>query len=110
MKAGERLSRETAYTVPAKAPQTTAAVLRRTAMSAVRRRFRHLRAFRVHEPAAARQVMGKALKDMPKADLVFVATRRRTTPAVGPRTPPRIDGLLAYQVDGQIVTRLVESR
>ncbi|MGD9906302.1 MAG: hypothetical protein AB7U83_22750 [Vicinamibacterales bacterium] len=110
MTAGERLSRETAYTVPAKAPRQAAAVLRRTAMASLRRRFAHVRAFRVHEPAVARQLTGKALRDMPKAELVFVATKRRPTPAVGPRTPPRIDGLLAYQVDGEIVTRLVESR
>jgi len=110
MKAGERLSRETAYTVPAKSPQKVAAVMRRPGLAAARRRFKHLRAFQVHEPAAARQVMGKALKTMPKAQLVFVATRQRRTSATGPTTPPRIEGLLAYQVNGEVVTRIVESR
>lgn len=111
MQAGERLARETAYTVPAKSPQKAAAAMRRTALAAARRRFTHMRAFQVHEPAAARQAMGKALKAMPKAQLVFVATKRRKTAARGPATPPpRIEGLLAYQVNGEVVTRLVESR
>jgi hypothetical protein len=79
-------------------------------MAGVRRRFKHVRMFQVHEPAAARAVMGKALKTMPKAQLVFVATKRRKTPATGPTTPPRIDGLLAYQVNGEMVTRIVVSR
>lgn len=110
MTAGERLSRETAYTVPAKSPQKAAAVLRRASMAGMRRRFKHVRMFQVHEPAAAKAVMGKALKTMPKAQHVFVATKQRGTPTTGTKAPPHIDGLLAYQVNGEVVTRIVVSR
>jgi hypothetical protein len=110
MKAGERLSRETAYTVPAKSPRKSTATLASKAWAGVRKRFSHVRMFRVYEPPDARRVSGKALKTMPKAEQVFVATRRRKTPATGPTTPPRIDGLLAYRVDGQLVVRTVVSR
>lgn len=110
MKAGERLSRETAYTVPAKSPRKAAAVLRRKSLTGIRRRFKHVRMFEVHEPAAAKAVAGKALRTMPKAQHVFVATKRRTAPAAGTKAPPRIDGLLAYQVNGEVVTRIVVSR
>jgi hypothetical protein len=111
MKAGERLARETAYTVPAKSPRTAAAVLRRKALAGVRRRFTHVRMFQVHEPAAARAAMGTALKTMPKAQHVFVATKQSRTPPPGAKAPPpRIDGLLAYQVNGEVVTRIVVSR
>jgi hypothetical protein len=110
MKIGERLSRETAYTVPAKPSRKSTATMTSKALAGVRRRFSHVRTFRVHEPPDARRVSGKALKTMPKADQVFVATKRRTTPASGPTTPPRIDGLLAYRVNGQLVVRTVVSR
>ena len=102
MKAGERLSRETAYTVPAEARRAgRTATLRSKALAAVRRRFTHVRA--VPGPRAGRPPQGSSgrrLKTMPKAEQVFVATRRRQTPATGPNTPPRIDGLLAYRVNG----------
>ena len=110
MKAGERLARETAFTVPAKSPRRAAAMLRRTALAGVRRKFKHVRVFQVQEPAAARAVMGKALKAMPKAQLVLVATKQSRTPARGIKPPPRIEGLLAYQVNGEVVTRIVVSR
>jgi hypothetical protein len=111
MKAGERLGRETAFTVQAKSPRAAAAVLRRKPLAGVRRRFKHVRMFQVQEPAAARAAMGKALKAMPKAQYVFVATKQsRKTPVRGVKAPPRIDGLLAYQVNGEIVTHLVVSR
>jgi hypothetical protein len=110
MKAGERLGRETAFTVPARSSRTAAAVLRRKALAGVRRRFKRVRVFQVQEPAAARAAMGKALKTMPKAEHVFVATRQVRTPARGVKAPPRIDGLLAYQVNGEVVTQIVVSR
>jgi hypothetical protein len=110
MKAGERLARETAFTVPAKSPRTAAAVLRRKALAGVRRRFKHVRMFQVHEPAAARKGMGKALKTMPKARHVFVATKQSRTPVRGAKAPPSIEGLLAYQVNGEVVTQIVVSR
>lgn len=105
-KTGERLARETAYTVPAKGARLPAS----KQFASARKRFRHVLAFRVHEPPVERGPIGKAMKAMPRAKRVFVATRRRKTAAQGAKIPPRYDGLLAYEVNGQLVTCTVVSR
>ena len=70
-------------------------------------RFGKLRLFKVQEPAEARQAVGKALGDMPRAKQILIATRRRR--AAGPgRT--RIDGLLLYAVNGNMVACHLVSR
>jgi hypothetical protein len=105
MKAGQRLAAESAYTVP----RGEAAGAGGAALAQARRRFKHVRVFEVREPAVARKVAGKALARMPKARRVFVATKRRHPPtAVAPT--PSYDGLLAYEVSGTVVTRLLQSR
>ena len=106
MKAGQRLAKETAYTVPR---GKAAARAGGQAMSKVRRRFKHVRVFEVREPAASRRVVGKALTTMPKARRVFVATRRRSKPTAANPTPA-IDGLLAYEVNGTVVSIVLQSR
>jgi GNAT superfamily N-acetyltransferase len=110
MKAGERLSRECAYTVPVRSARRVAGALRTKALAAANRRFGHVRVFQVHEPAVKRApAAGKALRAMPKARHVFVATKQRGTSASDTATP-RVDGLLAYEVNGTLVTRLLQSR
>jgi hypothetical protein len=69
-----------------------------------------VRVFQVHEPAVKRApAAGKALRAMPKARHVFVATKQRGASASDTATP-RVDGLLAYEVNGTLVTRLLQSR
>lgn len=97
MKSGERLARETAYTVRATPAQSRNA-LKRKALADARKRFPHVRVFEVREPAADRKVTGKALAAMPRAREVFVAVRHLRDGAT-----PRLEGLLAYQVNGQLV-------
>jgi hypothetical protein len=97
MKAGERLSRETAYTVPARKTRARGA-LQRKSLAGPRRRFSHVRVFEVREPAGAAKVTGKAVSSMPKAKNVFVALRR-----LPDGTTKRLEGLLAYDVNGQLV-------
>lgn len=110
MRDGERLSLETAYTVPARSAARAARALRDKAVAAARRRFKHVRLFQVRAPALPNESAGKAvLASMPKAQNVFVATRRRKLAATGPATR-RYDALLAYQVGGNLVTRLLVSR
>ena len=108
-KMGERLSRESSYTVPARSAKATAGALRSKRLASATRRFKHVRMFHVHEPAATRTPSSKALKAMPKARRVFVATRQRKSAASADKTP-RIDGFLAYEVNGQLVTRSLVSR
>lgn len=105
MKAGQQLAKECAYTV---ARGKATARSGGKALAGVRRRFARLRVFEVHEPAASRRLVGKALANMPKARQVFVATKRRR-PAPGDRTP-RLDALLAYEVNGTLVTLALESK
>ena len=99
MKAGERLSRETAYTVPARRTRggRQAASARRWPACAGGSSTCAL--FEVREPPRRRRVVGKALTTMPKA-----AAGLRGHPRAGRRPPARarrrIDGLLAYQVNG----------
>jgi GNAT superfamily N-acetyltransferase len=101
MKAGERMARETAYTVRATETQTKNA-LKRKALKGARKRFTHLRVFEVREPSVDGKAIGKALGDMPKAREVFVAVRRLPAGSKGSKTC-RLEGYLAYQVDGQLV-------
>jgi hypothetical protein len=100
MKAGNRLARETAYTVPATAPQSKRA-LKGKGLADARKRFKHVRVFEVHEPAGAPKAVGKALAGMPRAQEVFVAVRRMQGGDTG--TTWRGEGLLAYRVNGQLV-------
>jgi GNAT superfamily N-acetyltransferase len=109
-KAGERLSRESSYTVPARSAAAAAGALRSKGLASATKRFRRLRMFQVHEPKAARMVSSKALKEMPKATRVFVATRRRKPATPGAKERRIFDGLLAYQVNGQLVTLTLVSR
>lgn len=109
MKSGARLGRETAYTSPARTTATTTRVLKQSILSASGRRFKHVRLFEVHEPAAARKVAGKALRDMPKAQHVFVATRRHRQRA-SETSNRRFDGLLAFEVNGNMVEIILVSR
>lgn len=106
MKAGAQLSRQTAYTVLSTRPARPAMSASKV-IAAARRRFTRIRRFEVREPAAARQVTGKAFSAMPKARHVFVATRRR--PRSRTQTP-RIDGLLVYEVNGSVVEINLVSR
>jgi len=103
-KSGTRLGRESAYTVPVSA---TAPSAFRTRANAVKGRFGKLRLFKVQEPAEARQAVGKALGDMPRAKQILIATRRRRASGPG-RT--RIDGLLLYAVNGSMVECHLVSR
>jgi hypothetical protein len=98
MKTGQRLGRETAFTVKSKRGGGTQA----KALSAARRRFKNLRSFTVHEPAAARQSVGKALSSMPHATHVFVAMKPRRK-SMQTRNVPIFDAFLAYQVKGEMV-------
>jgi hypothetical protein len=107
MKAGERLSRECAYTVPAAKSRSAGAIRSKALSSATRRQFKNVRVFTVHEPAAAKKTVGKALSSMPKATLVYVATKRRPDPTTKRRV---FDALLAYQVNGNIVEIKLVSR
>jgi len=109
MKAGERLSRSSAYTVPAKRSGGAGALFRSKAFSSAKRRFKNLRLFRVFEPAAARTMLGKSTSSMPRAERVFVATRRRKARASSPDTA-RYEGFLAYEVDKGIVECRLVSR
>ncbi len=97
MKTGQRLGRETAFTVQSKRGGTQA-----KALSAARRRFKNLRRFTVHEPAAARQSSGKALSSMPHATHVFVAMKPRRK-SMQTRNVPIFDAFLAFQVKGEMV-------
>jgi hypothetical protein len=101
LKTGERLARETAYTVPASPAQRKNA-LKRKALKGARKRFTHVRVFNVREPRAGRKVAGKAFGRMPKARKVFVATRPLHGRG-GTVNPRRREGLLAYEVNGQLV-------
>lgn len=108
MKAGERLARESAYTVPTPKSKR-GGVLKSKALSSARKRFKNVRVFTVHEPAAAKKNVGKALSSMPKAKHVFVATKRRADSGTERKT--RIyDAFLAYQVDGNVVEINLVSR
>ena len=107
MKAGERLSRECAYTVPATKSKRAGAIRSKALSSTLRRQFKNLRVFTVHEPAAAKKTVGKALSAMPKANLVYVATKRRPDSTTHRKV---FDALLAYQVDGNIVEIKLVSR
>ena len=109
MKAGERLSRECCYTVPAQASGTAGAVFRGKALVPARRRFKNMRVFYVHDPAAAKTLVGKASSGMPQAKHVFVATRRRKATASSPDTA-RYEGFLAYEVGTSLVERKLVSR
>jgi hypothetical protein len=100
MKSGQQLAQETAYTVQATGSQASGA-LKRKAVSRVRKQFKHLRVFKVHEPSAARKVGGKALGEMPKAREVFVGLRRVKGKSTFKGT--RLEGFLGYQVSGQLV-------
>jgi hypothetical protein len=108
MKAGERLSQECAYTVAA-GKSARGGALRSKALSSARRRFKNLRVFTVHEPAAAKTSAGKALSSMPKATRVFVATKKRAA-SMAQRKTPVFDGFLAYQVNGNLVEIKLVSR
>jgi hypothetical protein len=104
MKAGQRLAKEAAFTVPRglASPSVVSKAVPRG-----RRRFNRVRVFEVREPAAAKRIVGRALATMPKARRVFVATRRRPSPTAG---TPAIDGLLAYEVGGTLVSIVLQSR
>jgi hypothetical protein len=107
MKAGERLSRECAYTVPSSKGRPPRASANPVVKSA-RQRFKNLRRFDVREPVAGRQTMGKAVQEMPKATHIFVATRKlRSSPRSG---SPLFEGLLIYQVNGNAVEIKLVSR
>jgi len=104
MKAGAQLSHETAYTVPSSRAGGGGVP---KSMKAASRRFKKIRRFEVREPAAARHVTGKAFTEMPKARHVFVATRQRKDSKA---KTPRVDGLLAYEVNGNVVEINLVSR
>jgi hypothetical protein len=106
LKAGQRLAKESAYTVPRGKAAPAAGG---KALAQARRRFKHVRLFEVREPAVARKVAGKALTTMPKARRVFIATRRRQAPTAAVPTPA-YDGLLAFEVNGTVVMRILQSR
>ena len=109
MKSGQRLSRSSAYTVPAMQSGGARAPLRNKALSSAKRQFKNLRLFRVQEPAEVKTTVGKATSGMPRAKHVFVATRRRKATAEFPNTP-RYDAFLAYEVDKNIVECRLVSR
>ena len=98
MKSGERLARETAYTVAA-SPTRGRNALKRKGLVAARSRFKHVRVFEIREPAVDRKAIGKALSEMPKAREVFVAVRHLRAEG----QTPRLEGFLGYQVNGQLV-------
>jgi hypothetical protein len=106
MKTGQRLSRDCAYTVPAKRPREAASAAKQLPASS-RERFKNVLRFDVHDPAADSKAVREALSEMPKATRVFVATRRR---AAQPTKAPQIVALLAYEVDGSLVERRLVSR
>jgi hypothetical protein len=108
MKTGERLGRESAYTVPVGKARRAAGALRARALAGVRRRFKHVRVFEVREQGADRRALGKTMAAMPQAERVFVATRRRDHG--DPAATPRLEGLLAYAVNGSLVQMTLLSR
>jgi Peptidase family C25 len=109
LKTGERLSRQTAYTVPAGRASRARAAVRSKVTKTLARRFKHIRKFEVREPAAGRESAGKALSSLPKAETVFVATKQRKE-TLRTRKTPVVDGLLMYQVDGNLVEIKLVSR
>lgn len=109
MKTGERLGRESAYTVPGIRSTEAGARAKKRALKRVKGRFPHLRLFEVREPAAGGRSFGKTLDAMPKATRVFVATRQLPASA-SPAKSRRLEGLLVYEVDGNMVEINLVSR
>jgi Peptidase family C25 len=109
MKAGERIGRETSFTVQVRSAQRAAGALRNKALATAKKHFRHVRVFQVKEPPAERRAAGKALRDMPKATTVFIATKQRRH-ATSDTSTARVDGLLVYQLNGSFVEIALVSR
>jgi hypothetical protein len=106
MKAGQRLARDCAYTVPAKRPKEPASAVKQLP-AADREGFKNVLRFDVHDPTADSKAVREAMAEMPKARRVFVATRRREAQ---PTKAPQLEGLLAYEVDGSVVEIKLVSR
>ncbi len=107
MKAGEHLSKSCAYTLPTHKPHQAQQSLAKQALGLGSKGFRHVRVFSVVEPTPQRKSAGKAMATMPKASHVFVATRRRGRARSG---TPRLEGLLAYWVNGNTVQIRLHSK
>ena len=97
-----------AYTVPAQVPQTAAGCWEQGAG----RRAPPLQA-RAHVPGARagrRQGGGGQGAEDDAQGPARVRGHQAAGAAPRPKAPPRIDGLLAYQVNGELVARIVVSR
>jgi hypothetical protein len=103
-KSGERLGMNAAYTVPVGKADARTRRLCNEVNKRSKKKYSHLRAFLVRDPAPPKGV-GKA-NGKREAQRVFVAVReRKKDPLVY-----NLVGLLAYEVNGRLVTKELESR
>lgn len=105
MKQGTRIGRSVSYTVPVDASERASSAARRQGSAATG--FNHLREFRVREQDSE-EVLGKAFARMPRAQRVWIETRRRENDPDGSRRS--YEGLLMYEVSGRMVQRVLFSR
>lgn len=107
MKSGMQLGRTSAYTAPVRKASPAIARLQ----AEVSRRdsgFGKVRVFQVREPKGEGAAVGKAFGQMPRARHVFIALR--STPTNLDSILVRLEGLLAYEVEGVLVERQLFSR
>ena len=103
-KSGERLGKTAAYTVPVAKPDARTRRLRDALRKRVHRKFEHVRAFTVRDPAPPKELAKAKGRKQPQR--VFVAVREKKRDEL----VYKLIGLLAYEVDGQLVTMELESR
>lgn len=104
-KTGVRLSDTQAYAVREKKTDAPTKRLERELKSVAGQRFKHVMAFKVRDPMGGRVATGK--RGMPRSHRALIAVRRTTAKNVRLR---QYEGILAYEVNGQLVTSRLVSR
>jgi len=107
-KSGAELGKSAAYTTPLAKPAAGAKRLR-SALAKRKRSFHNVRIFKVRDPGQRQLPSGKAIGNLPQASTVFIAIRRAAKKGRGSKAP-RLEGLLAYEVLGSMVERILQSR